>query len=398
MAIVTEVAKNRPKTAGEAFDLLLQRTARRVAGGTRSPATLAMQREHVRYLLERLPAETPLADVTTDRILEVLELEAVGRGGRELSGGTLRKRAYTLRQTIELATGHAPELPEIAYVYRPRTAMLQNFDDYARLRDALQPSHRLWFVVATWTGQRHADVEGMKVEDFNPKEEWVVVRSSKTRKFSGVRIHAAPELVRELTPHWELLGAGDKLVPRWPQPNSTLRWHCDKLGLPRISTHGLRHTFFTWYVAANGFTPELLEIGGWNDLRIPARVYAHALPVRFRGQIERTVAMATSLRRGPRNISSRRTSPVKGIGTDGVGSTVGPVTRPEGLAHGTGLDARPPATSKQRRDGEVPRDRVELSTHGFSVLPCDPIASSPEVETPSEGRWPRAPIQPPPMT
>ena len=300
MNSLTADARNRSKTAAEAFGLLLRRTARRVAGGTRSPATLAMQREHARYLLERIGARTPIDELTPRRIAKLLEQERGGRLGRELSGGTLRKRASTLSQAIELARGRAPKLPEIPYTYRPRTSFLPHFDDYAKLRDRLSPERRLWLAVATWTGQRRSDVERMVKEDFDPDAEFVVVRSNKTRRGrAGVRIHAANELVRELRPHWEQLPAGAKLVPAWPHANTSLKYHCKRLGLPQLSTHGLRHTFWTWYVAANGFTAEMLEIGGWGDLRMPALVYAHALPVRFRGQIERTVAIATALRRGP---------------------------------------------------------------------------------------------------
>jgi integrase len=354
-----------------------------------------MQRQHTRYLLERIGAQTPIDQLTARRIAKLLEEERGGRLGRELSGGTLRKRAYTLSQAIELARGRAPQLPEIPYAYRPRTVFLPNFDAYAALRDRLQPRHRLWLAVALWTGQRQSDVERMVKEDFDPRGPFVIVRSTKTRAGrAGVKIHPASELVRELRAHWEMLPAGGKLVPSWPQPNSTLRWHCSKLGLPAITTHSLRHTFFTWYVAANGFTPELLEIGGWSDLRIPALVYAHALPVRFRGQIERTVAMATKLRRAPRKSSSAGFS-AKRRGTDAAANSVGPDTRPEGLVHGTGLDPKPPATVKQRRGGVVPRDRVELSTHGFSVcvLP-EPTSSSLEAETPSEGLCLYAPTPP----
>jgi integrase len=375
-------------TVGDAFDALLARTARRVAGGTRSAATLSMQREQVRYLLERIPAETPIGDVTADRIFEALELEAAGRGGKELSGGTLRKRAYTLSAAIELATGRKPELPEIPYTYEPNRSFLANFDDYVKLRDSFRHAHRLWFVLAVWTGQRHRDVEQMKVEDFDPFEKWVVVRSSKTRKTDGVRIHAAPELVSELASHWALLDPGMKLVPSWSQPNCALRWHCRKLGIPPISTHGLRHTFFTWYVAANGFTPELLEIGGWNDLRIPARVYAHALPPRFQEQIERTVATATSLRRRSRKGSAGLVRRIKNEPEEADTSS-GSETRLEGLTAKAGRERRPMLQAHQAAlSALVPRVGVEPTAHGFSV-PLQALTCESPLSVASPPRPPR---------
>ncbi len=422
--------KRRAIDVGGAFRALLQRTARRVAGGTRSPATLEMQREHVRYLLERIDRTTPVARLTPRRIARVLEQESAGRKGRALSGCTLRKRAYTLSQALELARGRAPQLPEIPYLYEPRTRFLETFDDYERLRDRLSAEHRLFFVAAVWTGQRRSNVAKMVKEDFDPRgpEPFVVVRSSKTRG-GRVKIHAAPELVRELAAHWERLPAGAKLVPAWPGVNSSLRWHCQKLGLPLFSTHALRHTFFTWYVAANGFTAELLEIGGWKDLRIPALVYAHALPVRFRGQIERTVALATSLRRGPRKSPDvgtpeaqlrlprsagedflgsglRSSSPgvtrttgtnslrdeAKRIGPPGGETPGGPDASPEGTLE-AGLDRKSRSRRKEAASQLVPRDRVELSTHGFSD-PCEPALAVHQGRLPMEG--PPCPQEPRP--
>ncbi len=393
MEILTPTAKNPVKTVGDAFAALLQRTARRIAGGTRSAGTLAMQEQHVAYFLQRLPAATALAEVTDARIAELLNLEAAGRKGKPLSGATLRKRASTLSQAIELATGRAPELPEIPYAYRPRTTYLPHADAAEKLLDVLSPDRRVWFALALWTGQRRADVEAMRREHFDPVERWVIVRSQKTRRFTGVKIHAAPELIREVGPHWAMLQPGEKLVRAWPAVNAGLRYWCDRLGMPRISSHTLRHTFFTWYVAANGFTPELLEIGGWKNLNIPAQVYAHALAVRFEDQIERTAAVATALRSRPSQL--RRNSPAEKRGPDEAATSSGPDTHPEGLSAGMDLERRPPKSTNQPSTKEpVPRDRVELSTHGFSVPigeppsgPCDlhPSVVSPSVVHRAEG-------------
>jgi integrase len=416
-------AKTRAKTARDAFGLLLRRTARRVAGGTRSPATLAMQREHARYLLERIGAETPVARLTPRRIAQLLEEEGAGRR-RPLSGNTLRKRASTLSQAIELARGRAPKLPEIPYEYRPKVTYLEDLRAYERLRDALTPEQRLWFVVAVWTGQRRSDVERMVREDFDPEQPFVVVRSTKTGRRVGVRIHASAELVRELRARWGQLPAGGKLVPAWPNANKSLCRVCARLDVPRVTTKSLRHTFFTWYVAANGFTAELLEIGGWKDLQMPARVYAHALPVRFRSQIDRTFAVAKSLRLGPQK-ARKRTAKVhldgsavlpgtKSASRGGapplsrvtLGSSQGekkmgpavlqappaPDTRPEGLVHGTGLDPRGPRRREQAERTSVGPAGFEPATYGLKVRV--PSSSSSRVETPSEGLCAHAPTPP----
>lgn len=283
--------RGRAKVVRHAFALLLGRTQLRVSAGTRAQGTLDMQRAHVGYLLERLPGSTPLERVTPARIARVLEREARGRR-RPLSTNTLRKRASTLSQALELARGRAPRLPEIPYRYEPRVEHLPDFASYQRLRDALSAEHRLWFVLAAWTGQRESDVERMRREDLDVDRRQVLIRSTKTKRRPRW-FHAAPELVSELAAHWRALPPGAKLVPAWPNASHYLSAKSRRLGLPRITSQRLRHTFFSWYVAANGFTPELLELGGWKDLTMPARVYVHAAPKRLKQQIERMHRLVT---------------------------------------------------------------------------------------------------------
>jgi len=328
-----------------------------------------MQQQHVEYLLERLPGRTPLDQVDARRIARVLELEAGGRR-RRLSGGTLRKRASTLRQALKLARGRAPAFPEIPYNYTPSTQHLPDFDAYQKLRDALPLERRLWFVVATWTGQRAADVERMTRDDLNVDAGWVRIRSSKTRRFVGVRFAAAPELLRELGAHWRDLPAGAKLVPAWPHVSSQLSRLSERLELPRTTAHRLRHTFFTWFIQSNGFTAELLELGGWKDLTIPARVYAHAAPVRLQEQIGRLHRLVV-LRLAPQKVSRMREPEPTTV--DAVSKEVGPAVlrtppAPE-PAHGDHAGrAQDGKQALSRQEGEpVGAERIELSTNGLRV-------------------------------
>jgi len=303
MNTLTATEPRRAKTVRDAFRLLLARTGRRVIAGTRSAGTLSMQRVHAEYFAELLGASTPLEDVSSRRIAQAFAVAGRGRrefadGRRRLSGGTLRKFASTLRQALQLARGRVPKLPELPYRYQPTTEYLPDFDAYQRLRDELPPHRRLWFVVAVWTGQRLSDVERMRREDLDVDAGWVRIRSTKTRR-PPQRFHVAPELARELADHWRALPPAAKLVPAWPHVSSHLSRVSKRLQLPKMTAHRLRHTFFTWFVHANGFTPELLELGGWKDLTIPALVYAHAAPVRLQEQVERTHRLVVE-RRAPR--------------------------------------------------------------------------------------------------
>lgn len=397
MTTLPDPNHRRQKVLSDAIRLLLRDTQRRVDAGVRSPGTLAMQRQHARYLVERLGAAYPLRRLTERKIAAVLEAEAKGRRQRadgevrQLSGGTVRKRASTLRRALLLSAwrgwlAKVPRFPEIPYEYTPRAEHLAAFEDYEQLRDALELRRRLWFVVAVWTGQRYADIERMRREDLDlaAAEPWMLVRSQKTRKRTGpgVRVHAPPELVRELADHWRQLPAGAKLVEHWPHVSGQLARLSARLGLPLTTAQRLRHTFFTWYVAANGFNAELLALGGWKSLDMPARVYAHAAPARFRAQIERTARLAQRTRRGPKkapivvgavpNHDSGGTTPARVAPPKPA--RVGPSERERdgGVVGSSPTPAIIAAGGDLRRVGA---ERIELSTNGLRVRSAAPVPS-----------------------
>lgn len=393
--------KNHPSQPriDDALNVLLVRTARRVAAGVLSERTLEMQRQHVRYLLERLPAKLLVGQLTAELLEQLVAAEEKGRRvradgkTRALSGGTVRKRLSTLHQALELqlrkgALPRLPVFPEVPYVYRPSKRRLPAHADYLRLLLALPGARAEWLALAVWTGQRHSDVERMVREDFDPDlvdedgapAPWVMVRSWKTRRFDGFRISAAPELVRVLTPRWEQLEIGAPLVEPWPHASGQLGDTCERIGLPRLSAHAMRHTFFTWYVQANGFTPELLELGGWSTLQIPAKVYAHAQPARFREQIAKTAEAALGPRRPPQKVSRERVgNPLPLTVTSGAEKEVGPTvllapsapnTCPGGTGPGAGSERRSTAAEVQQTTSAVAAvgaERIELSTNGLRV-------------------------------
>jgi integrase len=388
----------------DALNVLLVRTARRAAAGVLSPRTLAMQQEHVRYLLERLPPGLPIGDITAELLEQLVAAEEKGRRVRAdgqtrvLSGGTVRKRLSTLHQALELqlrkgAIDRIPIFPEIPYVYRPSKRRLPTHADYLRLLGALPAARAEWLALAVWTGQRHKDVEGAVREDFDPlaiddddqAAPSIVIRSSKTGRVDGIRIAAAPELLRVLTPRWRTLGPGDFLVEPWPHASSQLGDTCERIGLPRLTAHAMRHTFFTWYVQANGFTPELLELGGWSSLAMPAKVYAHAQPVRFREQIARTVEASHGPRRSASQQASRERvgNPLpptvdsggeKEVGPPVLIAPAAPNTCPGETRFGAGSERRSQAPEVQDSVScsgarGVGAERIELSTNGLRARP-----------------------------
>jgi len=172
-----------------------------------------------------------------------------------------------------------------------------------------------------------------------------MIRSTKTKR-PARRFHAAPQLCRELAPYWRALPRGARLVEPWPHASTQLARLSLRLGLPRTTPRRLRHTFFTWFVAANGFSAELLELGGWRDLTIPSKVYAHASPKRLRAQIERTHRLVVE-RRGAQKISRKREPEPDAVAT--VANDVGAVEAATSTAPGPAHEAMPPVRRMEER-------------------------------------------------
>lgn len=343
-------------------------------------------------LLQHVGPLTPLERLTPSRIAQILDAAARGHRKRKdgtirpLSGNTIRKLASTLSQAIELARGVPPRLPEIPYRYRPCTDYLER-NEYERVRNELPPHRRLWFVLAVWTGQRHSDVERMRREDFNPDEGWVMIRSTKT-KLGPRRFHAAPELCSELAHHWRKLPPRARLVASWAHAGSQLSYLAGRFGMRPLTPQRLRHTFFSWYVAANGFTAELLELGGWRDMTIPSMVYAHASPKRLQEQIERTHALALGPRLAPRKTGESQSGTTafsaveKDCGVEGAEIPPTPLPVQEG-PNPPGQDeivARPVVVGEP-----VGAEGIEPSTNGLRarLFPPPDLVSAPAVGPPA---------------
>lgn len=369
---ISRAAEGRAKTVREAFDLFLGRFEFAVRAGARSVETLAMHRAHAGYWLERIGRVTKVGELDERRIDRLVEKERTGRR-RAILNQTLNKRVSTLRQALA-AVGHRPAFPSIPYRYTPRPEHLPDFGAYCQLRDALSLRRRLWFVTAVWTGQRRSDVESMLREHLSCPDEWVMIASTKTR-LGRRKFAAAPELVRELDDHWAGLAYGAPLVEPWPHAEKELARLSTRLGLPLTTPQRLRHTCMTWFVAANGFTPELLEFGGWSSMAIPARVYAHAAPARLREQIARMhdVVVIAALN-APEKVLPPAIGPAKEMGPAMLPAPPGPNSR----AEGTNLCATGDRTRLHRQN------EIALSLGSDSVGPAgiEPAAYGLKVQFP----------------
>lgn len=386
-----------PPTLAEALDALIAETTARVAGRVRSAATLAMQRQHVAYLLERLSPQLPVTEIDEAVIEALASGEAAGRRRRAdgsirpLAPTTILKRLSTLRRALKIqkrrrAIDRIPEFPEILAEYRPDVKYIPTHLEALRIADEL-PEHRAdWFWLALCTGQHPSDVERMTREDLDPEEGWVRVRNTKNRRFAGIRIACPAELARVFRARWRELGAGARLVAPWSHVSSQLPHVCERLGLPRYTAKSLRHTFFTWMISRVGITKAVMEIGGWSNFDMVCRVYGHALPPQFREAVKAFDQVAAKGRRRRKKISvgaSNTVGEVKEVaGHAASNSAAGRIARRGGDSPvRTGTVAR-------RNVHSVGAERIELSTNGLRVrLPLSSDAVSPPVFADGDREW-----------
>jgi integrase len=167
-----------------------------------------------------------------------------------------------------------PPVPEVLHTYA----------EALRLFESL-PIHRArWFWLAVWTGQRASDVERMTWSDVDLQAHTMLIRSTKTHRPEGLKVHIPEPLFRVLVEmHAETNPRQtDAIVRPWPSRKTTLPLHCQRCGLPRMNATALRHTNLSWIASVAGITPALCKWSGHSSTRQLERTYAHALPAQLR--------------------------------------------------------------------------------------------------------------------
>lgn len=384
-----------PPTLAEALDALIAETTARVSGRVRSAATLAMQRQHVAYILERIPPTLPVTEISEAVIEALVSGEGAGRRRRAdgsirpLANSTVLKRLSTLRRALKIqkrrrAIDRIPEFPEILSDYQPDVKYIPTFLEAERIAAALPPHRADWFWLALFTGQHPSDVERMTREDLDPRRGgWVRVRNTKNRRFAGVRIGCPAHLAHVFRARWRELGAGERLVVPWPHVSSQLPYLCEQLGLPRYTAKNLRHTFFTWMISRVGITKAVMEIGGWTTYEMVVKVYGHALPAQFDAAVK---AFDKFMAEGRRKISVGASNTVgekKELPSVGASNTGG------GRNATTGGDT-PVRTGTVARSvvHSVGAVGLEPTTSGLRVrMPLSTDAVSPPVFADGDREW-----------
>ena len=344
-----------------------------------------MQRQHARYILERVPASLPIVEVDEETIDELAAVEGGGR--RKRTDGTLRplaaatvlKRLSTLRRALKLqkrrrVIDRLPEFPEILAAYQPDRKFIRSYAEALAIASALPPNRADWFWLALWTGQHSSDVERMTREDIHPggADRWVRVRNTKNRRFDGVRIACPAELARVIRRRWLALRPGALLVDPWPHVSSSqLPETCERIGLPRYTAKSLRHTFFSWMISKVGITKAVMEIGGWSSYEMIVRVYGHALPPQFRAAVRALDHFVIDEARRPPK-SARKRSP---SGLSAPAETAG--KKPPPVLPAPGAAECPPGQEATRETRRLVHAGVPLQEEHLNARTVGPAGFEP---------------------
>jgi integrase len=177
-------------------------------------------------------------------------------------------------------------------VKRPRPTEVQGSaltsEECHDLLAAIDERYQYLIHFALATGARWGEIESLKIRDFQPLKNLVVIRNSKTE--AGIReIPLDPEDTERIARHIADTGrnGADGDSPLFTSPNGQSLHHsnfrkrifkpaCDKAGLHGIVFHDLRRTHATMLVAEGHDVKVVQERMGHKDITTTLKYYAKA--------------------------------------------------------------------------------------------------------------------------
>lgn len=230
--------------------------------------------------LARLLGEHRLATLATDDV----RTYCATRTEEGAASTTVAKELSTLRQALRVAvergwwTGDPKALtPHWRTGYAPRETRLSRAQVDA-LCGELQPHRARWVRVATLTGGRDSEVEGLDWSDVDLQRGWVTIRGTKT---AGARrkVPLADELraILEAAPVKARQGA---IVDPWGNVRRDLHAAADRATrhgtpVPPVTPNDLRRTYASWLVDAGVPLKVVATLLGHGTTRMVDLVYGH---------------------------------------------------------------------------------------------------------------------------
>ncbi len=302
------------------------------------PATLSMYTQKAGHL-KRLLGEMDLAELN----IQVVKAYIAKREEEGAARGTVYKELVTLRRCLDVAreAGHYRQSPKaifprytIQYVPRRRWLTPQEF---LALLSELDPHRQMWVAVCVFTGCRDSEVDGLRWEDVDWRNHVLTVRGTKTEG-AGALIPIHPVLEHVLKGSRQARG---HIVGEWNNVRGTLRAACRRAKIDPVSPNDLRRTLASWLIQ-EGVDAHAVASILRNSARMIEKVYGRHSQASLAAAINRIPG-------GKIPDDTMRTNLEASKATTPTVSDRGLVEVAEVLT------------------GVVPRDRIELSTRGFSV-------------------------------
>ncbi len=296
-AQLLQIEHEKPKTPGISFG---QACERYLATKSRK-RSLENDTRIVKHLKVELGVDTPLREITADRISEyrskrLAVVRKVGAGEktteRPLTAAAINRPLALLRHLLVLAHdewGAIDTIPRIRLEREPegRIRWLQP-DGEARLLEACAKSRTKHLAavvrVALETGLRRGELLGLTWDQIDMSRG--VIRLADTDTKSGRR--------REVPMRQELYDVvaalqGDHTGRVWPTGDIRTAFEnaVTEAKLDDFHFHDLRHSFASWYIMGGGNPVALQRILGHADRKMTDR-YTHLAPDHLRAEMLRT--------------------------------------------------------------------------------------------------------------
>jgi integrase len=195
-------------------------------------------------------------------------------------------------------------------------------EEFDKLRNVIEtrfPEHLAEYVVAVHSGMRLSEQYTVEVRQFDRHRRAIDLDRTKNGDARTVHLNsealAAIESVLHLHPRQK---RSERMFPREDRSKvytdrkqerfdnrSWFEVAVEEAQIPRITWHGLRHTFCSWLAMAGATTREIMEAAGHKTMSQAAR-YAHLSPQHTQSVVDRIVEMRLGHQHAPKHAPGTR--------------------------------------------------------------------------------------------
>jgi integrase len=269
---------------------LVEAIDRYVAEKARKKATAEMARVLRHVWLPALGAETPISDITADRIAswKATRMSAVSRQTKQLlSLASVNRPLALLRAVLRTAHREWGVLETVPFIKTEREKERLRWlkpEEAIRLLDAARESRNLDLAdlieFSLFTGLRQSEALGLTWDRVDRSRGVIVIEETKNGEAREVPLnaHADAVLVRRSSSTNEGLVFGSS---NWDSFRTAWETVLRRAKITNFRWHDLRHTCASWMVQAGRPLQEVKDFLGHKTLAVTLR-YAHLAPENLR--------------------------------------------------------------------------------------------------------------------